>query len=227
VAPATKPVLVLFDVDETLVHTGGAGARSWAAAFQKLHGVAADIGQHTSAGETDPQVARETYQGVLGRDPTQDELDRLYAAYLLHLADDIWTSEQYRVLPGAETTLLALGEAGIMLGIVSGAMEGAARTKLAPANLNRFFLFGAYGSDSPDRPELTALAIAKGARLHDKMSPSQVYVVGDTPLDIAAATAAGAVSVGVATGKYSIDELRAAGGAHVLGSLNDPFPGLA
>jgi phosphoglycolate phosphatase len=227
VAPATKPVLVLFDVDETLVHTGGAGARSWAAAFEKLHGVAADIGQHTSAGETDPQVARETFRGVLDREPTREELDLLYAAYLLHLADDIWTSEQYRVLSGAETTLLALGDAGVMLGLVSGAMEGAARTKLAPANLNRFFLYGAYGSDSPDRGELTTLAIEKGARLHDELSPSQVFVVGDTPLDIAAAAKAGAVSVGVATGKYSVDELRAAGGVHVLASLDDPFPGLA
>ena len=53
----TKPVVVLFDVDETLVHTGGAGARSWNAAFESVYGLPADIGQHTSAGETDPQVA--------------------------------------------------------------------------------------------------------------------------------------------------------------------------
>lgn len=58
-----KPVVVLFDVDETLIHTGGAGARSWKAAFEKLYGIAADIGEHTSAGETDPSVARETSSG--------------------------------------------------------------------------------------------------------------------------------------------------------------------
>jgi len=220
------PLVVLFDVDETLVHTGGSGARSWSAAFQKLHGIAADIGKHTSAGETDPQVARETFQGVLGRDPSSDELDKLYAQYLLHLAEDIWTSAQYAVLPGAEQTLVRLGEAGVMLGLVSGAMEGAARTKLMPANLNRFFLFGAYGSDSPDRGELTRLAIEKAARMHDQLSADQVYVVGDTPRDIEAAKVAGAVSVGVASGHYSVDELRAAGGTHVLGSLEDAFPGL-
>jgi phosphoglycolate phosphatase-like HAD superfamily hydrolase len=222
----TKPVAVLFDVDETLVHTGGAGARSWNAAFEKVYGVPADIGAHTSAGETDPQVARETFLGVMGRPPTADELDRLYAQYLLHLSDDIWTSEQYAVLPGAESTLARLGEAGVVLGLVSGAMEGAARTKLMPAKLNRYFVFGAYGSDSPDRPELTRLAIEKAARLHDGLDASDVFVVGDTPLDIAAAKAAGAVSVGVATGRYSVDELRAAGGVHVLASLEDPFPGL-
>jgi len=226
VTKATKPVVVLFDVDETLVHTGGSGARSWNAAFEKLYGIPADIGEHSSAGETDPQVARATFKGVLRRDPSIDELGRLYAQYLLHLADDIWASEQYRVLPGAEQTLVRLGEAGIMLGLVSGAMEGAARTKLVPANLNRFFIFGAYGSDSPDRAELTKIAIDKATRLHDQLTFAEVYVVGDTPHDIEATKAAGAVSVGVASGHYSTEELEAAGGDHVLGSLEDPFPGL-
>jgi phosphoglycolate phosphatase len=222
----TRPVTVLFDVDETLVHTGGSGARSWSVAFDKLYGVPADIGAHTSAGETDPQVARATFRAVLGRDPSDDELGKLYAQYLLHLAEDILTSEQYRVLPGAVQTLEKLGEAGVTLGLVSGAMEGAARTKLIPANLNRFFVFGAYGSDSPDRAELTRVAIAKAARLHGGLSPAQVFVVGDTPHDIEASTAAGAVPVGVASGHYSTDELLAAGGVHVLASLEDPFPGM-
>ena len=163
-AHTAKPVVVLFDVDETLVHTGGSGARSWKAAFDELYGIPADIGAHTSAGETDPEVARATFKGVLNRDPSDDELDRLYAHYLLHLADDIGTSEGYRVLPGAEQTLLSLGKAGVMLALVSGAMEGAARTKLIPANLNRFFMFGAYGSDSADRAELTGIAIEKASR---------------------------------------------------------------
>jgi phosphoglycolate phosphatase len=221
-----KPIVVLFDVDETLVHTGGAGARSWMAAFEKLYGIPADIGAHTSAGETDPEVARETFKGVLHRDPSDDELAKLYAQYLLHLAEDILVSEQYRVLPGAEQTLVVLGDAGVTLGLVSGAMEGAARTKLIPANLNRFFIFGAYGSDSPDRAELTKHAIEKAMLLHDQLTASQVFVVGDTPHDIEATKAAGAVSVGVASGKYSVDELTAAGGDHVLASLEETFPGL-
>lgn len=221
-----KPIVVLFDIDETLIHSGGSGARSWKAAFETLYGIPADIGQHSSAGETDPQVSRATFRGVLGRDPDPDELGHLYALYLLHLSDDIWASDQYRVLPGAESVLKRLGDAGVTLGLVSGAMEGAARTKLMPANLNRYFVFGAYGSDSPDRAEITKLAIAKAARLHDGVEPGGVHVVGDTPRDIDAAKAAGAVSVGVATGHYSKDELVAAGGDFVLGSLEDPYPGL-
>jgi phosphoglycolate phosphatase-like HAD superfamily hydrolase len=222
----SKPVVVLFDVDETLVHTGGSGARSWKVAFNKLFGIPADIGQHTSAGETDPEVARATFIAVLGRDPSDDELDRIYAQYLLALAEDIVVSEGYRMLPGADQCLASLGEAGVLLGLVSGAMEGAARTKLIPANLNRFFLFGAYGSDSPDRAELTGIAIEKASRLHTQLSPAQVFVVGDTPRDIDAAKKSGAVSVGVATGHYSVTELTEAGADHVLGSLEEPFPGM-
>ena len=104
--------------------------------------------------------------------PSPDELGRLYARYLLALADDIWVSYGVPGPPrGASTRIVALGEAGVMLGLVSGAMEGAARTKLMPANLNRYFVFGAYGSDSPDRAELTELAIAKAARLHAPAHP--------------------------------------------------------
>jgi phosphoglycolate phosphatase-like HAD superfamily hydrolase len=215
---------VLFDIDGTLIDSGGSGTRSWRAAFEKLYGVTVDIGDFSAAGETDPQVALATFRGALRRDPQEAELSNLYAQYLLFLADDIWTSASYRVLAGVEPTLVRLGEAGAMLGLVSGALEGAARTKLMPANLNRYFLFGAYGTDSPDRAELTRIAIEKATRLHPQVTPAGVYVVGDTPLDIAAARAAGAISVGVASGAYSTDQLSAAGADHLMGSLEDPFP---
>ena len=197
-----QPIAVLFDIDETLVHTGGSGARSWAWAFDQLHGVAADIAEHSSAGETDPQVGRATFRAVLGRDASQDEMARLYSKYLWHLSEDIWTAEGYRVL------------------------EGAARMKMEPGKLNRYFVFGAYGSDSPDRAEVTRLGIAKASRLHGReLAPGEVFVVGDTPHDIDAAHAAGATAVGVATGHYGPDVLRAAKADYVLRSLTEPFPG--
>jgi phosphoglycolate phosphatase-like HAD superfamily hydrolase len=225
-AEGAKTMIVLFDVDGTLIDTGGSGARSWRAAFKKLYGVPADIDEYSSPGQTDPQVALATFRGALGRDPAPDELGKLYAQYLMYLSQDIWISERYGVLPGAEQILARLGDAGVMTGLVSGALEGAARTKLMPANLNRFLIFGAYGSDSPDRAELTGLAIEKATRMHTGLSPAQAYVVGDTPLDIDAAKAAGAVSIGVASGAFSTDQLESAGADHVLGSLEDPFPGL-
>ena len=222
-----RPIAVLFDIDETLVHTGDSGRRSWSWAFDHLHGVAADIGEHTSAGETDPQVGRETFSAVLGRAPSHDEMARLYAAYLWHLSEDIWTSKGYRVLDGVEETLRRIADAGVILGLLSGAMEGAARIKMEPGKLGRYFVFGAYGSDSPDRAEITRLAVGKAARLHGReLTRAEAYVVGDTPRDIQAAHAAQATAVGVASGHYTVEELRAAGADHVLTSLTDPFPGI-
>ncbi len=219
------PALVLFDIDGTLIDSGGAGARSWKHAFDKLYGIPADIGSHTAAGETDPVVARKTFVGALGRDPTEQELARLFAVYLLRLSEEVRKSEGYRVLEGVEDLLLMLSDAGTMLGIVSGAMEGAARVKLSRAELNKYFVFGGYGTDSDDRARLTQAAIDKAQMLHGHdVSPDRVFVVGDTPLDVEAAKAVGAVSVGVASGKFSEDQLRAAGAAHVLRSLAAPFP---
>lgn len=221
-----RPVAVLFDIDETLVHTGGSGARSWAAAFDQIYGIPADIGAHSSAGETDPQVAEATFRAAIGRPPTRAELLALYARYLAHLADDIWVSKDYHVLPGVHETVGSLERAGVVVGLVSGAMEGAARTKLMPADLNRLFIFGAYGSDSPDRAELTRAAITKAGFLTGGLQAGDVYVVGDTPHDMEATLAVGAVPVGVATGHYPVEALREAGGVHVLESLEAPFPGV-
>ena len=218
------PALVLFDVDETLVHTGGAGARSWTRAFQKLYGVAADIGDHSSAGETDPEVARATFRGVLNREPHKAELALLYAEYLSAISEEIYSSTDYHVLAGARTTLETLRARGVLLGIVSGAMEGSARIKLTPANLNRFFLFGGYGTDSDVRDELVLTAISRARRLQEIPTAQMVYIVGDTPHDIAAARAAGAVSVAVASGHFTVDQLTAAGADYVLESLQEPFP---
>lgn len=221
----STPTVVLFDIDGTLIETGGAGARSWRHAFDKLYGIQADIGSHTSAGETDPVVARKTFGAAIGRDPSEDEVARLFATYLLRLSQEVLASDGYRVLEGAEDLLLSLSDVGTTLGIVSGALEGAARVKLSRGNLNRFFIFGGYGSDSQDRAMLTEVAMAKAEMLHGhRVERSRVFVVGDTPLDIAAAKAARAIAVGVATGRFSEDQLSAAGAHHVLASLASPFP---
>jgi phosphoglycolate phosphatase len=218
---------VLFDIDETLVHTGGAGGRSWAWAFDQLYGVPADIGEHSSAGETDPQVGRATFVGVLGRDPSQEELTRLYSKYLWHLSEDIWNAPGYRVLDGVDDLLRSLSDAGVILGVISGAMEGAARMKIEPGKLNRYFVFGAYGSDSPDRAEITRQAVGKAARLHGhELSHDEVCVVGDTPRDIDAARAAGVTAVGVASGRYGATDFAEAGADYILQSLTERFPGM-
>jgi phosphoglycolate phosphatase len=221
------PVAVLFDVDETLISTGGAGARAWHWAFGKLWGAEADITKFTTAGMTDPEVGRRTFVGVFGHEPTDQEMAQLLGAYLQRLPEEVAESKGYRVLPGVEQLLPKLVDRGVLLGITSGALEAGAHTKLARGGLTRFFCFGGYGSDSKDRGELTRRAIERAGQIHGhEIDPSKVLVVGDTPLDIQAAHQAGARAVGVASGKYSKDELAAAGADYVVASLGDPFPGL-
>jgi len=176
---------------------------------------------------TDPVVARETFAEAIGREPTGEELARLMAAYLSVLPDYVAASEGYRVLPGVQELLLRLHDLGVLLGLTTGALEAGAHSKLGRARLNHYFLVGGYGSDSENRVELTTIAVKRGERLlGTSLDPRQVAVVGDTPLDISAARGAGVVSVGVASGKYDLDELRAANPDHALAALTEPFPGL-
>jgi phosphoglycolate phosphatase len=224
---ASAPLAVAFDVDETLVSTGGAGARSWARAFDTLWGVAADITTFTKGGMTDPEVGRTTFKGVLGREPSPEELTRLMHEYLKFLPQEVAGSPGYHVLPGVADLLSRLIETGVLVGITSGAVEAATHIKLARGGLNQYFSFGGFGSDSNDRGELTRIAIRRATVVRGApLDPARVCVVGDTPLDIAAAHAADAVGIGVATGKYTVEQLEEAGADHVLATLADPFPGL-
>ncbi len=221
------PVAILFDVDGCLISTGGAGTKAWRYAFNRLHGIPADIGEFTEGGMTDPTVGRLTFKRVIGREPTDREMARLLAAYLDRLGVEVEQSPGYRVMPGVESLLPRLIDAGVLLGIVSGALEAAAHIKLARGALNRFFSFGGYGSDSSDRAELTRLAIERASRIHGHpLDAARMLVVGDTPRDIDAAHAADAIAVGIATGKYPVEALRAAGADYVLATLEEPLPGL-
>lgn len=220
--------IVLFDVDGTLIDTGGAGGRSWSHAFVEAFGVVGDIRRFSEVGMTDPVVARRTFRGTLGREPTTDEVIRLMMRYVLRLPAEVEASPGYRVMPGVEALLERLVEADTLLGLVTGNIEGAAHIKLSRAELGRFFLFGGYGSDSAVRSDLTSAAIARAEALHGHdVDPAEVMVVGDTPRDIEAAHGAGAVAVGVATGDYTVRQLAEAGADHVLASFEeDEFPSL-
>jgi phosphoglycolate phosphatase len=217
--------LILFDIDGTLIDTGGAGARSWTWAFERLFDMQVDIAEHSTAGMTDPAIGRTTFEQVMRRAPTAAELTRLMASYQAVLPDFVASSEDYRVLDGVQSLLEDLTRAGIPLGLTTGGLEAAAHAKLGRAQLNHFFLLGGYGSDSEDRVALTRVAVERGeSLLGHALDLREVFVVGDTPLDVAAAKGVGAVSVGVASGRYDVDELEAADPDHVLASLADPFP---
>jgi len=222
---AGERIAILFDIDGTLLVTGGAGAASWRLAFDELYGIPADIGKFTDAGMTDPEVGRKTFEAVLNRKPERKEFTRLLERRLQYLHTTVAESKHYRVLPGVEELLPKLIEGGFLLGLVTGNVEAAAHIKLHRAQLNRFFSFGGYGSDSTDRGELTKIALKRASLVYGEPVPAaQAIAVGDTPHDVEGAHAAGIACVGVGSDKFTVDQLREAGADYAIASLVEGLP---
>lgn len=220
-----KRIAVLFDIDGTLLTTGGAGAASWRLAFDELYGIPAEIGKFTDAGMTDPEVGRKTFEAVLNRKPERKEFTRLLDRRLHYLHKTVAESKDYRVLAGVDDLLPKLIDDGYLLGLVTGNVEAAAHIKLHRAQLNRFFSFGGYGSDSTDRGELTKIALERATFVYgEPVSAAQALVVGDTPHDVEGAHAAGIACVGVASHNFTIDQLREAGADYAIASLREALP---
>jgi len=219
------PHILLFDIDGTLVSTGGAGAVAWRRAFEELHGIPADIGKFTDAGMTDPDVGAKTFEAVLGRKPTPLELAQVVQRRLEHLPEAVAESEKYRVLPGVPERLRQLSRDGHLLGLITGNGDGAAFIKLSRGDLMRWFSFGAYASAGVDRAGIVRQAVGRGEAMFGGDVPNtEIFVIGDTPLDIQAAHAVGCTAIGVATGHYDVDALREAGADHVLETLEQELP---
>jgi phosphoglycolate phosphatase-like HAD superfamily hydrolase len=213
---------VLFDIDGTLIETGGASDRAWHRAFAELLDLDVDVGAHTGRGVPDPEVGRGLFAAYMERDPEPGELDRLMAKRLDYLPAEVESSPGYVVKDGAEELLERLRAEGRLLGLTTGNVEPAARIKLARSGLDRFFEFGGYGSDSTDRAELTRRALHRGAAIAGgPLDLTATVSAGDTPRDVDAGHGAGLRVVGVATGEYDVDELRAAGADWAIASLRD------
>jgi phosphoglycolate phosphatase len=137
--PADR-IAVLFDIDGTLIITGGAGAASWRLAFDELYGIPADIGKFTDTGMTDPAVGRQTFEAVMHREPKRKEFTRLLERRLHYLHRAVEDSDGYRVLAGVEQLLPELIKEGYLLGLVTGNVEAAAHIKLHRAGAEPFLL---------------------------------------------------------------------------------------
>lgn len=216
---------VLFDIDGTLISSGGASDRAWKRAFEELQAVEVDVPAVTGKGVPDPEVGRVVFEKAIGREPTEEEAEALMRRRLDHLPEEVESSPGFVVKDGVVELLERLIEEGIMLGLTTGNVEEAAHIKLARPNLNRYFAFGGYGSDSPDRTELTRMALERGEFVSGHtLDRDRTFACGDTPRDVDAGHGAGIRVVGVATGEYTAEELIEAGADAAIQSLVEGLP---
>jgi phosphoglycolate phosphatase-like HAD superfamily hydrolase len=213
--------VLLFDIDGTLVLTGGAGQRAMARAFEDLFAVSDGFRDIQMAGRTDTWILSSAAQrhGV-----APEQLPRFHDVYLDHLQRELEAPNPRKsVMPGIRALLDALSRRDdVYLALLTGNYAQAARLKLEHFDLWRYFACGAFADDAPDRNHLVPKALDRiRQRGGPTVDPADVIVVGDTPHDVACALAAGAAAVGVATGPFTVDQLRDSGATVVFEDLRD------
>jgi phosphoglycolate phosphatase len=208
------PTVLLFDIDGTLVDTGGAGRRAIDRAFEARFGRRDACSGFSFAGMTDLAILRAGLVAI-GERPEEGRMAELLVSYLIALEEEMAEPTGYRVHAGVFAVLDAIGgKAGFAVGLGTGNVRDGARLKLTPGGLHDRFAFGGFGCDHEDRAELLRV----GAALEE----ARVVVIGDTPRDVAAAKAIGAESVAVATGSFRAEELAACSATWVVPDLEAP-----
>ena len=219
-----RETLYLFDIDGTLLLSGGAGQRALERVFQERYGLAGAMSGIKPNGLTDPIIVEQMFE-KLGRAAETAEVASLITAYEAILEAEVATSERFRLMPGARETVEALASHGAPLGLATGNTLAGARIKLERANLWKHFRCGGYGSDSRERARLVAVAIERANACFERTF-DDVLVIGDTPFDVHAAKAVGARCFAIATGGHSMDALAAAGADEVFATLTEALPRL-
>jgi phosphoglycolate phosphatase-like HAD superfamily hydrolase len=226
--------LVLFDIDGTLVLTGGAGIRAMNRACEELLGHRQALANVPVAGRTDRIILTDVLTQA-GQSPDDGLLDRLRDRYVEYLREEIERPGRTQnfeslgarggvkaIMPGIRELLEALARRDdVFLGLLTGNFHAGARIKLEHFDLWRYFRCGAFGDDSADRNDLVPFAVRRAKECGvPELSPEHILVVGDTPHDIACARAVGAVPVAVATGGFTADQLREHGADVVFQDLS-------
>ena len=215
--------LLLFDIDGTLVLSGGAGLRAMNEAFFRLFGLEDRMLRLNLAGRTDTAILQTVMQdnGLSFSVEAQEKFKALYFQLLRKELRD--HNPQKRVMPGVRELLSALCRRDhIYLGLLTGNWEQSGRLKLADLNLNRYFSFGAFADDSGIRDELLPFAVRRFSEryaLHP--APEQIYVIGDTPFDIQCARPHGAIAVAVAAAQHNEKQLAAHQPDYLFPDLSD------
>ena len=218
-------MLLLFDIDGTLLQSNGVGRRAVESSLEDRLGHPVDTSSVPFSGKTDPQIFREILSDreIVPEPPADLEAAVREAcdAYAQRM-HELWDEAEVDALPGAVDLVRQLHADNTPLGLLTGNLEGMAFLKVERIGLGPEFPFGAYGSDSEHRNELPLVALERARAMGAvDLQPEELVLIGDTPRDIEAARAVGAKSVGVATGRFSTSQLEEAGATVVLETLED------
>jgi phosphoglycolate phosphatase-like HAD superfamily hydrolase len=218
----TKRRLVLFDIDGTLITDDGAARHAFAEALAAVYDFHGDVRGYDFSGRTDPQIARMILHDAGWSEAGVDSaLPALWQHYLAGLARN--APGRVRELAGVRALLDAIcAEERMTLALLTGNIEPGARVKLGATDLNHFFPFGAFGSDSPRREELPPIAVERAAMVtgHD-FRGSDVVIIGDSIYDVRCGVPHGATTIAIASGKTPAGTLRAENPDHFFDSAED------
>ena len=220
----TRPTVYLFDIDGTLISTGGAGRRAMEGAFADLHGERAPAAVAFSfAGMTDRAIVRSGLTALDQHAPDAATIDRVLERYLLRLADEVLRTESFVVHPGVPDVLTWLKNVEqVAIGLGTGNVKKGAYAKLARGSLDAAFDFGGFGCDAEDRAELLRVGARRGAEaLGLAVTDCRLVVIGDTPKDVAAARELNAECIGVGTGGFAPRALLDLGAHSAFATLED------
>jgi phosphoglycolate phosphatase-like HAD superfamily hydrolase len=215
--------LILFDIDGTLVLTGGAGLRAMTRAFSEVFGVGNGFEGIAMNGRTDRWIIGQM-AALHGIDCDEATFRQFRDTYVSHLTTEVHQPGPRKgVMPGVRPLLDMLqARSDAFLALLTGNFEAGARVKLEYFDLWKYFRCGAFGDHAQERNGLLGTALDRvRACGGPHVSPADVVIVGDTPLDVAVAAAGGARSVAVATGTHDIEALRASGADVALQDLSD------
>jgi phosphoglycolate phosphatase-like HAD superfamily hydrolase len=213
--------ILLFDIDGTLVRTGGAGKAAMEAALREAFGITEVRDGVPYSGRTDRAIGRDLL-AVHGIDPSPANQRTLQETYLAQLPGSL-TTRGGTVCPGVSELLAVLGpQPETLLGLLTGNVRSGARTKLGHFGLWDYFPCGGFGDDHFDRDDVARMALAEvRAHLRRNVNPADVWVIGDTPLDVQCARAIGAKAIAVATGWHPCEELAACNPDLLFEDLSD------
>jgi phosphoglycolate phosphatase len=216
--------VILWDIDQTLLRTGGAGSAAMEKAFLEIYGIADAFARVEFSGRTDFAIFFDAldYNG-LDKSDYAGQLASFRGVYVQHLARML-PEREGEVLPGVLEVIAEMEQRQAAQGVATGNFEAGARLKLGHFGLNHRLRVGAYGDTTADRGVVVAEAAAAVKLALGVNGASAVHVIGDTPFDVEAARVNGYRSLAVATGRFSTDELEAAGADAVFKDLSDVTP---